>query len=42
MSKNSNSSFNLNQTKNQTTAQIAIVGTGPSGIYCALQLIEEF
>ena len=22
--------------------KIAIVGTGPSGIYCALQLIEEF
>lgn len=28
--------------KKSNTIEIAIIGTGPSGIYCALQLIEEF
>lgn len=42
MSENEKITQNNNQSKNQSTKEIAIIGSGPAGVFCALQLIEEF
>ncbi len=42
MLKNINISTDINSSKTCNIIEIAIIGAGPAGIYCALQLIEEF
>lgn len=42
MLKNSAIHKKQNPPKNPVSSKIAIVGTGPAGVYCALRLIEEF
>ncbi len=42
MSENKKITQNVNQPKNQSGKEIAIIGSGPAGVFCALQLIEEF
>ncbi len=42
MSENKKTVKNIDKPKTHSNKEIAIIGSGPAGVFCALQLIEEF